>query len=219
MAGSDLSFCERMRAEARGTWDRILAHRFFREIQSDLIDDAVFARYLGIEYGFVDCAAAALGYAVGKAPSFRERRHLSLGLHGLVTDQEQFFVRAFERLGTPVNPRTALPPSALSAPLHDLVLGVARAEGYEEILACTLAAEWMYLTWCSRANATPSSRVAIRDWVALHAGGAFAEQVAWVRSEIDARAPSASPERQAHLCELFERTLAAEVLFHDAAFE
>ena len=30
----------------------------------------------------------------------------------------------------------------------------------------------MYLTWCSTANQSPSSRSAIRDWVALHAGGA-----------------------------------------------
>ena len=85
--------------------------------------------------------------------------------------------------------RAGLPPRGLSAPLHDLFLGVAKSEGYEEILACVLAAEWMYLTWCSTADKTPSSRPAIRDWVALHAGGAFADQVAWVRAEIDERAP------------------------------
>ena len=48
----------------------------------------------------------------------------------------------------------------------------------------------MYLTWCSAANQSPSSRGYIRDWVALHAGGAFADHVAWVRSEIDARGPA-----------------------------
>ena len=42
-------------------------------------------------------------------------------------------------------------PQGLSAPLYDLFLGVAKAEGYEEILTCVLAAEWMYLTWCSTA--------------------------------------------------------------------
>jgi hypothetical protein len=95
---------------------------------------------------FFDCAAAALGYAVAKAPSLRERRHLALGLYGLVTDQERFFVDAFERVSAPADQRTGLPPHSLSAPLHDLFLGVAKAEGYEEILACVLAAGWMYLT-------------------------------------------------------------------------
>jgi len=95
---------------------------------------------------------------------------------------------------------------------------VAEAEGYEEILACTLAAEWMYLTWCSAANQSPSSRGAIRDWVALHAGGAFAEHVAWVRSEIDTRGPTLTEARQARLGEVFEEALQAEIAFHDAPY-
>ena len=85
-------------------------------------------------------------------------------------------------------------------------------------LACVLAAEWLYLTWCSKADRTPSSRAYIRDWVSLHAGGAFAEHVAWVRSEIDARGPELSEARQARLLAVFRETLAAEVAFHDAAY-
>jgi thiaminase (transcriptional activator TenA) len=61
------------------------------------------------------------------------------------------------------------------------------------------AAEWMYLTWCSAAHKTASERLVIREWVALHAGGSFAEQVAWVRAEIDASAPRMSAARKARL--------------------
>ena len=143
------SFSEGMRVHSDRTWNAILGHRFFREVATDAIDDRVFARYLRIEYGFVDTAARALGYAVAKAPSFQERRRLGLGLYGLVTDQEQVFVDAFERMGAPDNERTGLAPLGLALPLHALFLTVAESEAYEEILACTLAAEWMYLTWCS----------------------------------------------------------------------
>jgi thiaminase/transcriptional activator TenA len=212
------SFSERMRAHAERTWDACLAHRFFREVATDATDDRVFARYLRIEYGFIDTAARALGYAVAKAPSFQERRRLGLGLYGLVTDQEQVFVDAFERMGAPDNERTSLAPQGLALPLHALFLKVAETEGYEEILACTLAAEWMYLTWCSTANQSPSSRATIRDWVALHAGGAFAEHVAWVRSEIDTRGPTLTEARQARLGALFEEALQAEIAFHDAPY-
>jgi thiaminase (transcriptional activator TenA) len=216
---SDTSlFSERMRIEAHATWSAILGHRFFREIATDAIDDRVFARYLRIEYGFVDTAARALGYAVAKAPSFQERRRLSLGLYGLVTDQEQFFIDAFERMGASHNERTGLAPRGLALPLHALFLKVAETEGYDEILACNLAAEWMYLTWCSAANQSPSSRGTIRDWVGLHAGGPFAEHVAWVRSEIDARGPMLTEGRQARLGALFEQALEAEIAFHDAAY-
>jgi thiaminase (transcriptional activator TenA) len=104
------SFSEQMRVRADRTWRAVLRHRFFREVATDAINERVFARYLRIEYGFVDTAARALGYAVAKAPSFQERRRLSFGLYGLVTDQEQVFVDAFERMGAPKKERTGLAP-------------------------------------------------------------------------------------------------------------
>jgi thiaminase/transcriptional activator TenA len=212
------SFSGQMRTRADRTWRAVLRHRFFREVAADTINDRVFSRYLRIEYGFVDTAARALGYAVAKAPSFQERRRLGLGLYGLVTDQEQVFVDAFERMGAPHNERTSLAPQGLALPLHALFLKVAETEGYDEILACTLAAEWMYLTWCSTADKSPSSRGYIRDWVTLHAGGAFAEHVAWVRSELDTRGPTLAEARQARLGVLFEEALQAEIAFHDAPY-
>jgi thiaminase (transcriptional activator TenA) len=215
---ASIGFSEQMRLAAGGTWSAAIGHRFFREVASDAIVDRVFERYLRVEYGFVDCAAVVLGYAVAKAPSFGERRRLALGLHGLVTDQEDFFVAAFERLGTPTASRKGLPLNQQSGSLHELFLNTAKNEGYEEILACILAAEWMYLTWCSTAHRTPSSRDYIRDWVALHAGGAFADHVAWVRCEIDGRAPALPPGRQARLQSLFADVLLAEMSFHDAAY-
>jgi len=158
------SFCETLRAGAKPTWDAALDHPFFREVGVDTLADDVYVRYLRIEYGFVDSAAAVLGYAIAKAPSFRERRRLALNLHGLVTDQEQFFVDAFDRFAKSPEQRVATPSQASSAGLHELFLRVAATEGYEEILACLLGAEWLYLTWCSRADRTPSQRPAIRDW-------------------------------------------------------
>jgi thiaminase/transcriptional activator TenA len=212
------SFSDRMRAHSDRTWRAILRHRFFREVATDAVNDRVFARYLRIEHGFVDTATRALGYAIAKAPSFQERRRLGLGLYGLVTDQEQVFVDAFERMGAPANERIGLAPKGLALPLHALFLKVAETEGYEEILACTLAAEWMYLTWCTAANQSPSSRGYICDWVALHASVAFAAHVAWLRSEIDTRGPALTESRQTRLSALFEEALQAEIAFHDAAY-
>jgi thiaminase/transcriptional activator TenA len=213
-----MSFTEDMREAAGTTWAKALDHRFFREVADDTVENRVFQRYLRIEYGFVDCAARVLGYAVAKAPSFAERTRLALGLHGLVTDQQDYFMAAFEAAGMPPEQCMALAPDALSKTLHDVFLGAAETRGYEVILACILAAEWMYLTWCTHAERTPSRRNYLSDWVALHAGGSFAEHVAWVRSEIDRRAPLLPADRQAGLNTLFEAALAAEMPFHDAAY-
>jgi thiaminase/transcriptional activator TenA len=204
------AFSDQMRASALKTWNAAIG--------TGKIADRVFERYLRIEYGFVDCAAVVLGYAVAKAPSFKERRRLAFGLYGLVTDQENFFAAAFEQMGTSPALRVGLPPNELSGPLHEVFLGAAKNEGYEEIIACILAAEWMYLTWCSTAHRMPSSRPYLRNWVALHAGGAFADHVAWIRSEVDTCAPQLSASRQKRLHKLFEETLLAEDLFHNAPY-
>ena len=54
--------------------------------------------------------------------------------------------------------------------------------------------------------------------MALHAGGAFADHVAWVRSEIDWRAPALAKSQQTRLAGLLEQALQAEIIFHDAAY-
>ena len=135
MSANETRFTDHLRAEAQTTWDAVLSHRFFREVAADTLEDHVFARYLRSEYGFVDTDASAMGNAVGKAPGFRERRHLGLNLYALVTDQEQFFADAFEQVGTPADQRKGLPPQGLAAPLHNLFLNVAKSERYEEIPA------------------------------------------------------------------------------------
>jgi thiaminase/transcriptional activator TenA len=213
-----VSFTEDMRAAAGSSWEQALSHWFFRAVADDNVADNVFRRYLRVEYGFVDCAARCLGYAVAKAPSFTERRRLAMGLHGLVTDQQDYFMAAFERAGVPPDQRNAVPPNMYARTLHDLFLGTAELDGYEEIQACVLGAEWLYLTWCSTAHRTPSQRPVIADWVALHAGGAFAEHVAWVRAELDVCGPALPPDRQDRLQQLFAATLRAELSFHDAAY-
>jgi len=85
----------------------------------------------------------ALGYAVAKAPSFRERRRLALGLHGLVTDQEEFFVKAFEQLGGEAISAPGAPCNALAAPrpLHSLSsAGVAKRELLHSMFSGFMAA-------------------------------------------------------------------------------
>jgi thiaminase/transcriptional activator TenA len=216
---TDGAFSEWLKASAKATWRRALGHRFFREVATDRIADEIFARYLRIEYRFVDCASVVLGHAVAKAPGFAERRRLAVGLYGLVMDQHDYFVGALGQFAVGLDKRAVPIQRGSWAGLHDLFMSTAETKGYEEILSCILAAEWMYLTWCTAARRTPSARDAIRDWVALHAGGAFAEHIRWLRGELDNRGPGLLPARQTDVRNLFERTLTAEIFFHDAAYE
>ena len=205
-------FSEWLRTAAGETWTAAINHRLFREIAADTITDAVYERYLRLEFGFVDRAAIVLGWAVAKAPSFAERTHLAHGLHGLVTEQQDFFRAAFLSLGSNSEPR-----GEGAETLHEVFGRTAAQGGFLDIMVCMLAAEWMYFTWCAAACRTPSGRAWIRDWVAMHAGGGFGRHVAWMRSWIDFHGPADEPRRR-ELAALFRAALAAEIGFHDAAY-
>ncbi len=204
---------EQLRTRCQSTWDRAVDHRLFREIATDQVDDAVFRRYLTIEYGFIDTAAAVMGFAVAKAPDLAVRRHLSAGLHGLTSEQVAFFEQALGKGAEPIRPHRA-------AGLHEHFLGVARDGSYVDIIACMLAAEWLYATWCQAAHATPSSRRTIAAWVALHAAAPFVDQVTWMRDQLDAFGYNVARESDIkRLAAIFEKAIAQEILFHDAAYE
>lgn len=203
---------DQIRARAQSTWKTAVNHRLFTEITTDDVSDAVFRRYLKIEFGFIDTAATVMGYAVAKAPDLEVRRHLSAGLYGLTTDQCAFFADALGADADPIRPRKA-------AGLHDHFLTVARTGTYFEITACMLAAEWLYATWCRTAHANPSHRPTIAAWVALHADTPFINQVAWMRAQLDAATARLTEPKVDRLAEVFETALIQEILFHDTAYE
>ena len=205
---------DEIRASAAADWQAATGHRLFREIIDDRVDDRVFERYLRIEFGFIDTAAAALGAAIARAPNIGDRTILAEGLHDLLTSQVDFFASA---LGTD---RTVLvPPSARGIHLH--FEAMTREGDYAELLATMLAAEWLYQTWCSETLAEPSQRDVIRTWTALHTSESFTRHVAWLRDRIDALATTTvvAPATRARLGHAFQRALAAEVRFHDAAYD
>jgi thiaminase/transcriptional activator TenA len=214
-----ISFTSTLREKIRGVWEEAIRHRLFHEIATDTIDDAVYERYLKIEFGFVDTAARVLGLTVAKAPSFTERRVLAASLHDLTANQFDYFLGTFEQLGSPPEQRHPTYRPALAEDLHALFETTATHGRYEEILTCMLAAEWLYLEWCSEAHKTPSRRPYIADWVALHAGGNFARHVKWLREQLDRLAPRLDDSTRVQLAHLFKASLIAEIGFHTAAYK
>ena len=71
---------------------------------------------------------------------------------------EQFFINAFERMGTHGEERTALPPQGSLFRCTRSFSTSPRRRVTRRSWPAVLAAEWMYLTWCSTANHSPSLR-------------------------------------------------------------
>jgi thiaminase (transcriptional activator TenA) len=207
-----------LRSQAGPLWDRMVRHRFTLDVASDRLPPDVWRRYLLYEHAFVETAVTIFGYALVKAPSIDAQVRLSTVLHELTTDQIEYFDRAFERLGvTPAERRLASPPAAVHA-FRDGMLALAAHGTYEEIIGGMAAAEWMYLTWCTAAHERSPGDAMIVDWVALHVDQPFANQVAWMRGQLDGYGPELPQRHQEAVAKAFRHTLALEIGFHHAPY-
>ena len=210
------SLSQRLLDDNRDVWDAMQAHGFVRDIEADRLPAAVFERYLVFEHRFVETAILIFGHAMLKAPGIAQRHRLIGVLHALSTEQLALFDRVFAALGiAPAAPGQALP-TAVGA-FDQGMLRMAEEGSYCDVVAIMLAAEWMYATWCARADAAPISSPEMRRWVALHAEPGFLGQVAWLRAEIDACVVDA--DATARLSAGFRRALELEIAFHGAAYD
>lgn len=212
------TFSEALRRRNADVWDAMVRHRFVQDILDDRLPDAVFRRYLRYEHSFVETAVKVFAHALVKAETADQQRRLVTVLHGLVFDQTVYFEGVFRDMGMEPASKgaTTLPPGAKA--LSDGALSLAANGGFPEILAGMLAAEWAYETWCTEAALRAVGSPQLRTWVELHVGGAFSEQVTWLRAEVDAAGRSASPSGRAAMEAAFRRTLELELPFHEAPY-
>ena len=207
-----------LRARNQATWDAMVTHRFCRDMASDRLPEATFRRYLRYEHAFVRAAVSIFGYALAKAPTAADQDHLIGVLAGLAGEQDEYFRRAFARLGLDSAP---LAPDALPEAARGLragTLAIAADGSFAESLAAMLAAEWMYLTWCEEAHARDPRREAPAEWIRLHVEPAFRAQVDWLRRRLDELGPTLPVGEQARCADDFGRVLALEIAFHDAPY-
>jgi len=218
-APAGTQFSDWLRQSSEPLWTRMIEHRFVRDMASDAMPPDAFKRYLVYEHAFVDTAVTIFGYALVRAPSIREQKRLAEVLRGLTDDQNGYFDRAFDALAVPEDLRRAPPLPAAVLAFRDGMLVVAAHGAYEDIIAAMLGAEWMYLTWCQAAHARRPANALAAEWIELHVARPFADQVAWMRDQLDRLGPQLSSRRQARAAEAFRRTLALEIDFHDAPYQ
>jgi thiaminase/transcriptional activator TenA len=213
-------FTEWLRERSEPDWTAATEHRFTEELGADTLDDDVFRRYLVADYRFVETLTSTIAYAAAQAPGVDERVRFAEFLTTVGTDETDYFERSFDALGVPESGRGGPPQSPVAREFDDLLRRASLEGGYAESLAVFVPAEWVYLTWATRAAAGERpDRFYLDEWIDLHAIPAFDEFVEWLRGQLDAVGPTLSSSRQRDVARLFERTVALEVTFFDAAYE
>jgi len=169
----------------------------------------VFARYLVVERDFVRTAARVAGWCLWQQPEWALAERHAAAVADLVGPQSSYFAALAERwpvegdLGVVLDRAAALRQQVERA----LVTG-----GYPAVITSLLAAETLYLRWCSAAAATPVDRPDdVQEWIDLHVTPGFRAQVAFLAEVVDTLP---APVTDDELDGWFRAMLAAEDEFH-----
>ncbi|SLN11042.1 TENA/THI-4/PQQC family protein [Roseivivax jejudonensis] len=207
---------DRCLRENRDAFDRMVGHRFVRDIATDALPRAVFDRYLLIEGEFVATAISIFAFATIKTEDIGDRRRLIAVQHALANDQIPYFEKLRDRRAIAAAPQVAKDPRVVA--FDRGMFDIAAKGDLPQILAAMFAAEWMYLTWCQRVSSNPISDPDIRKWVDMHTDADFSDQAHWLKTRLDA-AGAKMDEAQAAACSrIFGTVQDLEYDFHEAAY-
>jgi len=214
----NVSFSEWLRERSEPAWTDATRHQFVEELGEDTLDDEVFRRYLIQDYAFLETGASVVGYAVGQAHTLEEKAELTDALSVLTGSENDYFERSFDALEVS---KTELSDTELTPTMQEfreVMLRAALEGGYEETLAVTLAAEWVYFSWATHVDSQSPSRFYLDEWVEIHANPEFEDYISWLCDQMDQYGPKLSAERQSRIDTLFRRAVELEAAFFDMAY-
>ncbi len=211
------TFSEQLRAGCEADWRAATKHRFVAELANDTIAEADYARYLILDYAFLDILVAHVGQAVTTAPSMVEKRQYAGFLGVLTGDEDDYFLRSFAAMGVAEADWRQPFDHAVVRGFRQIMLGGERAT-YANVLAALLPVEWVYLSWAKSVADQAPARFYLKEWIDLHTDPGFEAFVMWMASEMDRIGPMLSDGERQTVQDIFNRAVELEVAFFDAAY-
>src|SRR6202022_1608676 len=207
-------FTETMRAASEAGWSHAVEHRFVKELFAGAVPDAVMARYLVQDHRFLDSFLTLLGAALASADTFAAKLRLGRFIGTVSSEENTYFLRAFEALGITEDRRAADPDTQATAGFKAIMREAAETRSYAAALAVLVVTEWLYLDWASRAPKPLPDNFVYAEWITLHDNPDFRDFFDFLRAELYGSAPP-----QADLCrDFFRRAVALELSFFEAAY-
>lgn len=213
------TFSQRLRTANDAEWRAAVEHRFVDELLAGTVDDGVLAHYLVQDYQFCDAFTMLLGQATASAPDLAARLPLARQLGFFAADENTYFIDSFDALSVSEDDRVRPDLTQATRAFDQVMRDAVESRSYACVLAVLVVAEWLYLDWATRPDATTprATRPEHVGWIDLHRGEAFETWVRWLTGQLDAHEPTDATER-ARVEELFARAVTCERAFFDAAY-
>lgn len=212
---AEIAFSERLRAENAEDWNAARNHRFVDEIFRGAVAADVMRRYLTQDYQFVDGFVALIGMAIATADRFESRIRFAQFAAMITSDENTYFLRAFDALGVPEADRVHPTITAPTAGFQTLMRDAAATGDYASCLAVLTVAEWLYLDWADRPSAPLPASFVHAEWITLHNNDGFRGFVTWLRGELDRVGAIADESSRMSAAEFFRRAVVLERAFFD----
>ena len=207
-------FTDTLRATSEPAWSDAVGHRFVTELFAGAVPDAVMAHYLIQDHRFLDSFLTLLGAALASADTFAARLRFGRFIGIMSSDENTYFLRAFEALGVTEDRRAAEPDTPPTASFKAIMREAAQTRLYAAALSVLVVTEWLYLDWASHAPSPIPGSFVYAEWVTLHDNPDFRSFVDFLRAELDRVGPA-----ETDLCrDFFQRTVALELSFFKAAY-
>ena len=207
-------FTETLRAATEPGWSHAVGHRFVKELFAGTVSDAVMARYLIQDHRFLDRFLTLLGAVLASADTFEAKLRFGRFVGMVSSEENTYFLRAFQALGVTEERRAADPDAPPTAGFKAIMREAAETSSYAAVLSVLVVAEWLYLDWASRAPKPLPNNVVHAEWITLHDNPGFRGFVDFLRAELDRVGPA-----HADLCrDFFRRAVVLELSFFEAAY-
>jgi thiaminase/transcriptional activator TenA len=207
-------FSEELKRASEPDWSQAVGHRFVNELLAGQVSDAVMARYLVQDHRFIDNFLILLGAAISHADKFESRIVLGRFVGMISNDENDYFLRSFEKLGVTEHERQHQPDGEPTRGLNGIMLEAARAGSYAAAISVLAVVEGVYLDWGLTARQPYPQSFLYTEWITLHNNEYFISFVEFLRRELDRVGPGS-----AALCrDYFTRSVKLEKAFFDDAY-
>lgn len=187
-------FTDDLRAKAGDQWNRVVHHKFTKELAAGTIDkQTVLKRYLIQDHRFLDSFVVLLASIIAQVPSLEDRIPGCQFLAVITGQENTYFERSFEALGVSKEERSNTPDAEVTQKFCKLMRDTAQSQNLEEMLAVIVVCEWAYLSWGQAVLAAEAENGVVVsredfctcEWVDLHSGPAFESVIEYLRGLLD----------------------------------
>jgi thiaminase/transcriptional activator TenA len=222
-------FTDELRAKAGDQWNRVVHHKFNKELAAGTIDkQTILKRYLVQDHRFLDSGVVLVASMVAKLSNLEDRIPGCQWLAVLTGKENTYFERSFEVLGVTECERSNIPDADVKTKFCKLLTDVAESGNLEEMLAVIVACEWTYLSWAQAVLSEEQEEVGPKidrenfetfEWIELHSGPGFEGFVDYLRKLLDRQGEQLKADNCQERLEACERRFLEAVDFEEQFFD